>query len=82
MNYNFTPAQFGQEDEIARLLLAAFTPYVCKMGYVRSGPYPWGATRIADLLRFYASLGFVETRRALPDHGEDRFLRVHMEKLL
>ncbi|GEM_PF-1154747 len=153
MIYDFTPAQPGQEDEIAQLLLAAFTPYVRKMGYARSGPYPWVAARIAageiyvvkeaadiigvncvrqnrdvlvidqigilppyqgrgigrfvmaetetlarrigarkmtlfttelmvDLLRFYASLGFVETRRALPDHGEDRFLRVHMEKQL
>ena len=40
------------------------------------------AEMMADLLRFYARHGFRETRRALPTHGEDEHLRVHMEKRL
>jgi len=35
-----------------------------------------------DLLRFYGSHGFVETHRALPEHGDDNHLRAHMEKQL
>lgn len=35
-----------------------------------------------DLIRLYTRHGFVETRRALPDHGGDQHLRVHMKKLL
>jgi len=49
-----------------------------------------GATRLTlhtgeimlDLLRLYKHFGFRETHKALPDHGEDAHLRVHMEKLL
>jgi GNAT superfamily N-acetyltransferase len=33
-----------------------------------------------DLLRFYRRHGFVETHRALPAHGRDVHLRVHMRK--
>ena len=33
-------------------------------------------------LRFYHRHGFEEVRRALPDHGRDRHLRVHLEKRL
>jgi GNAT superfamily N-acetyltransferase len=32
------------------------------------------------LLRLYTRHGFVETHRALPDHGDDDYLRVHMAK--
>ena len=35
-----------------------------------------------DLLRLYTRHGFVETHRALPHHGDDEYLRVHMEKSL
>jgi ribosomal protein S18 acetylase RimI-like enzyme len=49
-----------------------------------------GATKITlhtaeimdDLLRFYIRHGFVETHRALPHHGGDENLRVHMAKQL
>jgi len=40
------------------------------------------AEMMADLLRFYARHGFYEIRKALPAHGEDDHLRVHMEKRL
>jgi len=33
-----------------------------------------------DLLRFYNRHGFCETHRALPEHGMDRHLRVHLSK--
>ena len=36
----------------------------------------------SDLLRLYNQHGFMETRRALPAHGDDKHLRVHMKKLL
>lgn len=35
-----------------------------------------------DLLDFYRRFGFVETHRALPAHGKDRNLRVHMRKVV
>jgi GNAT superfamily N-acetyltransferase len=35
-----------------------------------------------DLLRFYYRHGFLETRKALPTHGKDNHLRVHMMKQL
>ncbi len=34
------------------------------------------------LVRLYTRHGFVETRKALPAHGGDEHLRVHMKKLL
>ena len=34
------------------------------------------------LLRLYSRHGFVETRRALPHHGDDEYLRVYMMKQL
>lgn len=37
---------------------------------------------MAGLVQFYMRQGFVETHRALPAHGEDTHLRVHMEKRL
>ena len=37
---------------------------------------------MTDLLRLYERHGFVETARALPDHGEDNYLRIHMKKFL
>jgi len=37
---------------------------------------------MAGPLRFYTRHGFQETHRALPEHGEDMHLRVHMEKRL
>ena len=138
-------------DEVSRLLTAAFTVYVERLGKTHSGRYPWltaaiaekrvhvardgktivgvicttkagkhlkvdqfgvaptrqgsgigswmlarleayaiaeGASRITlytgammeDLLLFYQSHGYVETHRALPDHGEDSHLRAHMRK--
>ena len=33
-----------------------------------------------ELLAFYGKLGFYETKRALPEHGGDDFLRVHFAK--
>lgn len=154
MDLIFAPALPSQHDEITQLLLAAFTPYVVKLGRgPESGPYPWLAAAIdrgdvhvaldgpeivglvtatrrgdelvidqlgvapdrqgngigswllrqtehaarnagvkaltlqtaeimPDLLRLYARHGFEETRRALPDHGDDEYLRVHMTKPL
>lgn len=38
------------------------------------------AEMMGDLLRLYQRHGFVETHKALPAHGEDKHLRVHMEK--
>lgn len=35
-----------------------------------------------DLLRLYERHGFKETHKALPEHGEDEYLRVHMTKVL
>ena len=35
-----------------------------------------------DLLRFYTRHGLIETHRALPHHGDDEILRVHMKKTL
>ena len=35
-----------------------------------------------DLVRFYLRHGFLETKRVLPEHGDDQHLRVHMHKLL
>lgn len=35
-----------------------------------------------DLLRLYHRQGFVETRRALPAHGKDAHLRIHMRKVI
>lgn len=40
------------------------------------------AEMMEDLLQFYKRHGFVETHRALPDHGEDEHLRVHFTKLI
>jgi hypothetical protein len=40
------------------------------------------AEMMSDLLRLYSRHGYLETRRALPAHGDDRHLRVHMKKLL
>jgi len=40
------------------------------------------AEMMSDLLRLYSQHGFLETRRALPAHGDDKHLRVHMKKLL
>ena len=40
------------------------------------------AEMMTDLLRLYARHGFRETRKALPAHGDDEHLRVHMEKRL
>ena len=40
------------------------------------------AEMMDDLLRFYIGHGYVETHRALPDHGEDAHLRVHFIKKL
>ncbi len=37
---------------------------------------------MTDLLRLYDRHGFVETHRALPHHGDDEYLRVHMTKKL
>ena len=37
---------------------------------------------MSDLLRLYSRHGFLETRRALPTHGDDNHLRVHMTKIL
>ena len=37
---------------------------------------------MSDLLRLYSRHGFLETRKALPAHGDDKHLRVHMKKLL
>jgi GNAT superfamily N-acetyltransferase len=36
----------------------------------------------SDLLRLYNRHGFLETRKALPAHGDDKHLRVYMKKLL
>ena len=41
MDLQFSVAHSAQESEMADVLLAAFTPYVQQMGYLRSGPYPW-----------------------------------------
>ena len=35
-----------------------------------------------DLLRFYTKHGFIESHRALPDHGDDAYLRVHFSKTI
>ncbi len=35
-----------------------------------------------DILRLYDRHGFKKTHEALPDHGEDNYLRVHMTKML
>ncbi len=40
------------------------------------------AEMMSDLLRLYSQHGFLETRRALPAHGDDKHLRVHMKKLI
>jgi GNAT superfamily N-acetyltransferase len=40
------------------------------------------AEMMSDLLRLYNQHGFLETRKALPTHGDDTHLRVHMKKLL
>ncbi len=40
------------------------------------------AEMMEDLLRFYQRHGYVETHRALPDHGDDTHLRVHFIKKL
>ncbi len=40
------------------------------------------AEMMTDLLRLYARHGFRENRKALPAHGDDEHLRVHMEKRL
>ena len=40
------------------------------------------AEMMSDLLRFYKRHGYIETHRALPDHGDDTHLRVHFIKKL
>ena len=40
------------------------------------------AELMSGLLRLYARHGFWITRKALPEHGEDKHLRVHMIKRL
>ncbi len=40
------------------------------------------AEMMSDLLRLYYRHGFLETRKALPTHGKDNHLRVHMMKQL
>ena len=40
------------------------------------------AAMMTDLLRLYERHGFRETRRALPGHGKDEHLRVHLTKTL
>ncbi len=40
------------------------------------------AEMMSDLLRLYNQHGFLETRKTLPAHGDDKHLRVHMKKLL
>ena len=35
-----------------------------------------------DLIRFYKHHGFVEFKRAPPEHGKDNNIRIHMKKLL
>lgn len=40
------------------------------------------AEMMENLLRLYRRHGFAETSKALPSHGEDEHLRVHMEKQL
>ncbi len=154
MELVFAQALPSQRGAINRLMLAAFTPYVMKLGRgPESGPYPWldaaiesgnahvalhgseivglvtttrrgdelvidqlgvaparqgdgiggwllgqieqtarrdGAKALSlqtaeimpDLLRLYARHGFEETRRELPDHGDDDYLRVHMTKVI
>ena len=40
------------------------------------------AEMMSDLVRLYSRHGFLETRKALPEHGGDQHLRVHMKKEL
>jgi len=40
------------------------------------------AEMMTDLLRLYTRHGFIETHKALPEHGDDEYLRVHMKKRL
>ena len=40
------------------------------------------AEMMSDLLRLYRRHGFLLTRKALPTHGRDNHLRVHMLKRL
>ena len=40
------------------------------------------AEMMSDLVRLYNRHGFLETRKALPEHGDDKHLRVHMKKVL
>ena len=40
------------------------------------------AEMMSDLLRLYTRHGFLEIQRSLPEHGEDKHLRVHMKKVL
>lgn len=40
------------------------------------------AAMMSDLLRFYRRHGFEEARRALPAHGKDAHVRVHLRKAL
>lgn len=41
MDLKFLPAKPENEPALADLLTVAFTPYVQKIGYDQSGPYPW-----------------------------------------
>jgi hypothetical protein len=40
------------------------------------------AEMMSDLVRLYNRHGFLETRKALPEHGDDKHLRVQMKKVL